>query len=524
MKSLLASLIALSIAAPQALAQINLGKPGRYAITRLSKEPYDALHQRCASLAGVLSNTIVNDTDLVVAQNPNKTLELAAVWRTPYSVQFASSVDGGFNWSNPKTLPLNGCAGGPSIDDSLSQAKIAFDADGSIVIAAVLTSPETTVTDTDEDGNIVQSTEPESAAVVSTRVTVAGAAITPAYVLDIDASITAPVSITHLALAPQPRKLNSFLIIATRPNAPVDGFGVRTALAPLKALMVPTTAPGTGGVKFGALSPLATLRTNDQQSYAAPNVYFDTPRAQWIFSSIVRDLNPVLPNPLALGPKDTLHWITLSADAARVTSNRTLINLTPLKPTVQTTVGSAALAVDANTDSIATVTNDSFDRVAIVYADARVAGGDNLSVSMLLSVDGGATFSNPIAVEGRKGQAFWRPSAVFDSNQTLAVLASRGRGSSTQPSAGFRSETYLIRWNVSTAVAVRESSELLDQYTYKTDGQTTPFQAGSTFPLLALGNRCVLPFAQRYLDQGAPLAQQIDLAYALFAASATSCL
>jgi hypothetical protein len=511
-----------------ALAQINLGKPARYSIMRLSKEPYDSLHQRCATVAGAASTTAaVNDSELSVAQNPNKPLELAAVWRTPYTVQFSSSSDGGFNWSNPRTVPLNGCAGGPSIDDALSQPKLAFDADGSVVMAAILTSPERTVTAQDEEGNFFQSTDPESAAIVATRLNLSGAAITPAYLLDFDSTVassaTGPITISHLTLAPQPRKLNSFLIIATRPNQEIDGFGVRVATAPLRATM---SAPTTGSAiaRFGALANFAALRSRDQFSYAVPNLHFDAPRSQWILSSIVRDLNPVIANPLASGVRDTLVWIAISEDGTRVLNNRTLTTLTALKPTLQTTVGSAGLPVDAGTDAIATAVNDSFERIAVVYADARAAGGDNLAISMVLSTDGGANFSAPIAVEGRKGQAFWRPSAVFDSSQTLAILASRGRGSSTQPAAGFRSETYLLRLQTRNAQAVRESSELIDLYTYKVDAQGSPFKAGASFPLIALGNRCVLPFAQRYLDQAAPASQQIDLAYALFAASSTSCL
>jgi hypothetical protein len=100
----------------------------------------------------------------------------------------------------------------------------------------------------------------------------------------------------------------------------------------------------------------------------------------------------------------------------------------------------------------------------------------------------------------------------------------RGRASSTQPAAGFRVESYLTRYQVLSDLSFeRESAELFDQYTYKTELDTEGYATPIAWPLLSLSQRCVLPIVQRHLDR-AQAAQQIDLATAIFADSTQSCL
>ena len=107
---------------------------------------------------------------------------------------------------------------------------------------------------------------------------------------------------------------------------------------------------------------------------------------------------------------------------------------------------------------------------------------------------------------------------------SLALDAPRGRASSTQPAAGFRVESYLTRYQVLSDLSIeRESSELFDQYTYKTDRDVQGFSTPVAWPLLALPQRCVLPIVQRHIDR-ADAPQQIDLAVAIFANSVQSCL
>jgi hypothetical protein len=129
---------------PIASAQSTIAKPGRYAIQRIVAETYDAAHQRCASVIGgqAALGALVNDVAPVLAQHPSQPLNLALIWQTPYSVQFSSTVDGGFTWRAPITLKLNGCAGGPSVDNALDSAQVAIGADGLITVAALLRAPE----------------------------------------------------------------------------------------------------------------------------------------------------------------------------------------------------------------------------------------------------------------------------------------------------------------------------------------------------------------------------------------------
>jgi hypothetical protein len=512
-------------------AQTMIAKPARYAIQRIAAEPYDQAHQRCASIIGgaAAQGVLVNDVEPVLAQHPTQPLQLALVWRTAYSVQFSASVDGGFNWRKPVTLKLNGCAGGPSVDNELRDARIAIGADGAITVAALLRAPERQVERIGDDGETILEIEPESTAVVVTRSSDFGLKFANAVVLE-NLAADAGVGVDHLALAAHPKRAGLAYMLLTRANLTADGFGVRTARAPLFSS---TTSASNTGAQFEALRELPELRARDQFQWGMPQLLIDADREQLVLFSALRDLSSRVANPLSALRPDFLQMSNASIASPTATirfaAPRTISTLLPLKPGVQTSVGSAQIPVNPGIDALSVAIDRVRGRYFVSYADARLADGMNLTTSLIASADGGLSWRAPVLIEGRKGQAFWRPSVVVDSDGALAITVMRGRASSVQPAAGFRVETYLTRYSVLSDLSVeREASELFDQYTYKAaqtaegDGFTTAI----AWPLLALPGRCVLPIVQRHLDRTTSVqaTQQIDLAVAVFADNAQSCL
>jgi hypothetical protein len=507
-------------------AQTTIAKPARYAIQRIAAEPYDQAHQRCASIIGGASaqGVLVNDVEPVLAQHPTQPLQLALVWRTAYSVQFSVSVDGGFNWRKPVTLKLNGCAGGPSVDNELRDARIAVGADGVITVAALLRAPERQVERIDDEGETIVESEPESTAVVVTRSTDFGLRFSNAVVLD-NLTANAGLDVNHLALAAHPKRPGLAYLLLTRANAATDGFGVSAARAPLFA--------SASGTRFETLRELTELRARDQFQWGMPQLLIDADREQMVVIAALRDLNDRLANPLSTPRPDFLQMSSASIASLTATirfgAPRTISTLLPLRRGVQTSVGSAQIPVNPGVDAISVAIDRTRGRYFVSYADARLADGMNLTTSLVASADGGLTWRAPELIEGRKGQAFWRPSVVVDSDGALAITVMRGRGSSTQPSAGFRVESYLTRYSVLDDLSIeRDSSELFDQYTYKA-GEDNGFTTAIAWPLVALPGRCLLPIVQRHLDRPTSQAsqrasQQVDLAAAVFADSAQSCL
>jgi hypothetical protein len=228
--------LAVFAANPPANAQSMIAKPGRYAIQRIASEAYDNAHQRCASTIGgqAALGQLVNDVAPVLAQHPSQPLNLALVWRTPYSVQFSASADGGFTWRAPITLKLNGCAGGPSVDNILDSAQVAIGADGLITVAALLRAPERAIERSNDAGEISIEVEPESTAVVVMQSNNGGLNFSSARLFEIAVTDAAP-RLSHLALAAHPSRAGLSYVLVTRDNKAADGFGVRSAQAPLFA-------------------------------------------------------------------------------------------------------------------------------------------------------------------------------------------------------------------------------------------------------------------------------------------------
>jgi hypothetical protein len=267
--------------------------------------------------------------------------------------------------------------------------------------------------------------------------------------------------------------------------------------------------------------------------WGKPQLMVDSERSQLVMISTLRDLSPHLANPLVTLRPDFLQVSTAAIPAATVPTNagtirfavaRTITPLLALKPGAFTSIGSAQIPVNPGLDALSVAFDRQRGRYFVAYSDTRGADAANLTVSLVASRDGALTWRPPTQIEGRKGQAFWRPSVALDSSGALAITMMRGRASSTQPAAGFRVESYLTRYQVASDLSVeRESSELFDQYTYKTELDTQGYSTPVAWPLLSLPQRCVLPIVQRHLDR-ALAAQQIDLATAIFADNAQSCL
>jgi hypothetical protein len=360
-----------------------------------------------------------------------------------------------------------------------------------------------------------------------------GSSFSPARLLETFAIETAP-RLSHLALAAHPTRAGLSYLMATRDNKDADGFGVRVALAPLFA----SVNNGT----LEALREQPELRARDQFQWGQPQLLVDAERSQLVMISTLRDLTPRVANPLIALRPDLLQLSTANipiaattiAPTLRFNAARTITTLLPLKPGAFASVGSAQIPVNPGLDALSVAMDRQHGRYFVAYSDARGTDAMNLTVSLVSSSDGGLNWREPTVIEGRKGQAFWRPSVAVDSSGALAVTVMRGRGSSTQPAAGFRVESYLTRYQVSpirrhdsqvlSDLSIeRESSELFDQYTYKTDFATDGFATPVAWPLISLPQRCMLPIVQRHLDRP-QAAQQIDLAKAIFADSAQSCL
>lgn len=406
-----------------ALAVISCSVPDSFTL-RLSLDTLkDPVIQRClADPQGRIPR--VTDDEPFVAADSTRGGHALAIWQTRSGVgsviQWAHSTDDGRNWSTPRAVAINACAGGP-VPAGLrsSDPWVTTGPDGRWYLSAITWTPG-------EDADLVN-------ALVA--VTSADGGATWDAPVAIAASSTPAVSHDNLALTADPTQPGTAYATTTLIETPEAGtYYGRLGFSRTR----------DGGRTWEALRPLSPAV--DGERIGAPQVVVD-PRAGRVFAVYHGRYQQQARIGVLISDDHGATWSPEIVAASHVRGAR-----------VHHPDDSTRFVLAD--DILQAVVSPIDGRIVIAYADAHRRGGQQHDVSLVWSIDG-RDWSEPIAVSTPEQRTSWLPAVAVMADGSLGVTFQSA--DFTLPPAERRARVFLRRFTPTADGYEASSAELLDE-------------------------------------------------------------